>query len=187
MFEDLIQEDINHQGQIYEMEFAVFELSGGKIASLVKSIGKILMNADTFQNHTLEQLFLKMYPVGSIYINTLNVNPSSLFGGEWVAWGSGRVPVGVDAAQEEFNVVGKEGGTKKHKLVSDEIPPSNIVSHSGFIAATGPGTEYGQLYIAYTGGGSVDKWCSHGFMTKKTQPYNNLQPYITCYMWKWIS
>lgn len=34
-----------------------------------------------------------VYPVGSIYMSVKATNPGTLFGGTWVAWGSGRVPV----------------------------------------------------------------------------------------------
>lgn len=37
------------------------------------------------------QLFLKIYPVGSVYISTVNTSPATLFGGEWTAIGDGRV------------------------------------------------------------------------------------------------
>ena len=39
---------------------------------------------------------------------------SAALGGGWVSWGAGRVPVGVDTTQTEFNTVGKTGGAKKH-------------------------------------------------------------------------
>ena len=51
-----------------------------------------------------------IYPIGSIYLSVNNVNPSSVFGGTWEAWGSGKVPVGVDTTQTEFNTVEKTGG-----------------------------------------------------------------------------
>lgn len=28
-----------------------------------------------------------MYPIGSIYMSTVQTNPTDFFGGEWVAWG----------------------------------------------------------------------------------------------------
>lgn len=59
-------------------------------------------------------IFDKVYPVGAIYMSTKNTNPGTLFGGTWVAWGSGRVPVGVDTTQTEFTVVEKTGGSKTH-------------------------------------------------------------------------
>ena len=62
-----------------------------------------------------------MYPVGSIYLSVNNVNPGTLFGGTWEAWGSGRVPVGVDTSQSEFDRVEKTGGEKTHQLTETEL------------------------------------------------------------------
>lgn len=52
------------------------------------------------------------YPIGAIYLSVDATDPSNLFGGKWEAWGTGRVPVGVDIAQTEFNSVEKIGGSK---------------------------------------------------------------------------
>ncbi len=38
-----------------------------------------------------DQLFLKIYPVGAVYISTVNTSPATLFGGNWTAIGGGRV------------------------------------------------------------------------------------------------
>ena len=112
------------------------------------------------------------------------------FGGSWVAWGAGRVPVGVSPAESEFNTVEKTGGAKTHTLTVAEMPLHN---HGGKLLAgggelglgggsayharvlpsgtgwTGPGNAWGEPNIAAQGDG---------------QAHNNLQPYITCYMWK---
>lgn len=56
-----------------------------------------------------------VYPVGSIYMSaTLSTKEDveALLGGTWEAWGSGRVPVGVDSQQTEFATAGKTGGSK---------------------------------------------------------------------------
>lgn len=65
------------------------------------------------------------YPVGTIYESVNNVNPSEFIGGTWVSWGAGKVSVGVDETQEEFNIAEKEGGEKEHVLVVDELPSHN--------------------------------------------------------------
>ena len=36
-----------------------------------------------------------VYPVGSIYIGTTNVNPSTFIGGTWEAYGEGRTLIGA--------------------------------------------------------------------------------------------
>lgn len=128
----------------------------------------------------VSNLMLKVYPVGSIYLSVSPTNPGTLFGGTWVEWGKGRVAVGVDAGQTEFATVEKTGGEKTHKLTTAEMP-----SHSHQIDLVNEGTT-----------DSSDAWqiaqtTKHTYTTytnTKTsggdQPHNNLQPYITCYMFK---
>lgn len=58
----------------------------------------------------LADLLLKAHPVGSIYMSTTNTNPSSFLGGTWVAWGNGRVPVGVYSQDSRFSTPESSGG-----------------------------------------------------------------------------
>jgi microcystin-dependent protein len=121
---------------------------------------------------------INAYPVGSIYMNASNSsNPSTLFGfGTWVTFGAGRVPVGIDATQSEFNTAEETGGAKTHTLTEQEIPSHrHILGRNGSITSTGNqrlvslSNNGGSVYSEYTGGG---------------QAHNNLQPYIVVYMWK---
>ena len=41
-----------------------------------------------------------------------------MFGGTWVAWGAGRVPVGVDTTDTDFDTVEETGGTKSVTLTA---------------------------------------------------------------------
>ncbi len=66
----------------------------------------------TSTNEILANIMNLVYPVGSIYMSTDSVNPSTKFGGTWVAWGSGKVPVGVDANDTAFDTVEETGGSK---------------------------------------------------------------------------
>lgn len=118
-----------------------------------------------------------IYPVGSIYISTVSTNPSSFFGGTWTAFGAGRVLVGIDAGQTEFDTVEETGGAKTHTLIQNEIP---IHAHSipNIDVATNAGGSTGSRY--YPSG-------SAGVTTNNTgggAAHNNLQPYIVVYMWK---
>lgn len=132
---------------------------------------------------------LDVYPVGSIYMSVNNVNPSTLFGGTWQLWGSGRVPVCVDTSQTEFNTVEKTGGEKSHTLSKNELPNMNIgvyfenyplsYNHSA-------NTDYtnNERTVDFNVTDSTSAPVVNAKLTGGNQPHNNLQPYITCYMWK---
>jgi hypothetical protein len=55
-----------------------------------------------------------VYPVGSIYINaTSSSNPATLLGfGTWEAFGAGRVMVGLNASDADFDTAEETGGAK---------------------------------------------------------------------------
>lgn len=128
--------------------------------------------------------FNLVYPVGAIYMSVNPTNPSELFPRTaWAEWGKGRVPVGVDTSQTEFNKAEKTGGTKTVTLTVDQMP-----SHTHKV----PKPEwYGAKADADTGFGMLKtknpiKDGSDGFVSAATgggKAHSNLQPYITCYMW----
>jgi microcystin-dependent protein len=71
------------------------------------------------------------YPVGSIYISTTGTNPSTTLGfGTWTAFGAGRVPVGFDAGQTEFDLDEETGGAKTHTLTPGEMPSHTHVQNA---------------------------------------------------------
>lgn len=68
----------------------------------------------------------KKYPIGKLEFNVSGKNPSEYLGfGEWIAWGSGRVPVGFDANDTDFNKVEKTGGSKTATLEEENLPYHN--------------------------------------------------------------
>lgn len=109
-----------------------------------------------------------IYPIGSIYLSVNNVNPSSVFGGTWERWGSGRVPVGVDMSDNDFNTVEKTGGSKYLQEHSHNIR----WQYTGASGSTAAILAYSGSTIPTENAGTGDS--------------GNLQPYITCYMWKRI-
>lgn len=132
-----------------------------------------------------------LYPVGSIYMTTTLTTASQVsaaLGGTWVAWGAGKVPVGVNTSETEFNTVEKTGGEKTHKLVEGEMPKH----HHAFKNANGSivpptidqikTTNWG---ASWTGSSDYKIANASDYEDKgNDQPHNNLQPYITCYMYK---
>lgn len=67
--------------------------------------------------------FADPYPVGSLYLSVLPTNPATLFGyGTWEAFATGRVLVGVDAGDSDFDAAEKTSGAKTVTLTEAQIP-----------------------------------------------------------------
>lgn len=143
-----------------------------------------------------------MLPVGHILMTTRNVNPGTYLGGTWVAWGSGRVPTGVNANDTAFKTVEKTGGSQ-----TLELAHSHIVNSHKHVAPFGyddnvyyAGRIYESTVVSASGlNGYSFKASSSGMTsplrlnyTSAESPGTNSQlgtrdikqPYITCYMWK---
>lgn len=133
-----------------------------------------------------------MYPVGSIYTNATNAtNPGTLLGfGTWVAFGAGRVMVGLDAGNAAFDTAEETGGSAN----------ATLVSHTHTATVTDPGHNHtvscfssGGSYAAFSniaGQNTVTTSTSTTGITVANSTEGssatnaNLQPYIVVYMWK---
>jgi hypothetical protein len=131
-----------------------------------------------------------VYPVGAIFTTvTAYANSAAVVaaigGTTWVSFAAGKMIIGVDTGDTDFDTVEETGGAKTHTLTTDEIPShdhdlitgrnDNGDYHAsgsnkghvgnGFTAAYNAGTSW----IGSTGGGDA-----HSIMN----------PYITVHMWK---
>lgn len=83
-----------------------------------------------------ESTLNNMYPVGSIYLTVDALfDPSHFFGGTWVQWGQGRMPISVNTADADFNSAEKTGGAKTVALSTSHLPVhkhtiNNSTSHT---------------------------------------------------------
>lgn len=145
-------------------------------------------------NDALATLFDMMYPVGSIYMSASLSTAEAVnaaLPGTWQAWGSGRVPIGVDASQTEFNSVEKTGGSKTHTHGLTDGYAKLILKGNGQVRyqerSVASWTDNYYVPSAGSGGSGSD---SQGYATNldgSTNAGSSLQPYITCYMYKRIS
>lgn len=130
----------------------------------------------------------RMYPVGAIFMSathsTANAVATALGGGTWVAWGAGRVPIGMgNNGTTNYTTVEDTGGsdsnTHNHYTTfsydgtgcfatsTADVPRSRVVQH--WRAAWAPSSA------------ALDA-------TREDSTYDEeidiRQPYVTVYMWK---
>ena len=95
---------------------------------------------DDLYGLTADDVWQKIYPVGSIYISAVSTSPATLFGGTWVEFGKGRTLVGVDTSDTSFNTVEKTDGSKTHTIAVGNLPShAHTYTPSGTIGNTGGG------------------------------------------------
>lgn len=116
------------------------------------------------------------FPIGWILESAVNTNPATFLGyGTWEAYGAGRVTVGLDSGQTEFDTAGETGGEKTHVLTAAELASHYHTMDvcSDFVhVATGTGAWTPGVTPRNTGTAGSDS------------AHNNLQPYIVVYRWK---
>lgn len=118
------------------------------------------------------------YRIGDLFLTTIATNPSSYLGGKWELFGPGRCLVCVDTSQTEFNSVKKTGGSKTVTLNVNQIP-----SHSHSTPTTLRYDITSTWWIGGTGGTTIAVDNKATGSTGGGQAHNNLQPFITCYIW----
>lgn len=96
---------------------------------------------------TAAQLLALLYPVGITIEFDGDANAAFPFG-TWLEVGAGRVTVGLDTGDPEFDAIGKTGGAKAVTLTEAQLPAhSHPVSDPGHAHLT-------QRYPTATGGSS---------------------------------
>lgn len=118
------------------------------------------------------------YEIGDLFFTTRSENPNLRFGGTWELYGKGKVLVCVDPDDSDFSAVKKTGGEKNHTLTLDEMPSHNhnLNGYTDMISTTG--NEYYKTVRGSNSYGIGNTNNSGG-----DHAHNNLQPYITCYIW----
>ena len=152
-----------------------------------------------------------VFPVGSIRMTTTTSGATTFLGGTWVAWGTGRVPVGVNTSDGNFNTVEKVGGASTVALTTAQMPSHGHTvtgsvsigteashTHRGSTGAYKVGSGSGSTYYYMTNNGSTNgqttgagsshthsaSFSGSAGNTGSGSAHSNLQPYITCYFWK---
>lgn len=125
------------------------------------------LSEETF-NKMQDDLLKAVFPIGSTYITQTNTSPNGILGfGTWERL-KGKVCVGIDENDNDFNTIGKIGGNK----VSQEL-------NSG-IAGMGLTSDGTKGYEDRT----IIRKTAIGGTTERNAQISLLQPYeVVGYMW----
>lgn len=133
-----------------------------------------------------------IYPVGSLYITTVSTNPATVLGfGTWAAFGEGKVLVGLDSGDTDFDTSEETGGAKTHSHSSGSLagPSHNhTVSHDSWGEVID--NTAGRLNTHSDGahrkatGAKTSSSSGTGSVTGSTATASSLQPYVVVYMFK---
>ncbi len=97
-----------------------------------------------------------VYPVGCIYESTVDTDPSTLFPGTtWSSFGQGKMLVGLDPNDDDFDSTDDSGGSKTVTLTEDQMPSHD---HDDTFATSGAGGHSHSVSGTASSGGSH----SHG-------------------------
>ena len=104
-----------------------------------------------------------------------------IYGGTWERWGAGKVPVGVDPNDTDFNAPNKSGGSKTVTLTKDQMPSHSHTCTTAIGWQTGGGSSVGRVT---TNNGNWNGWGTTINATGGDQPHENMPPFLTLYMWR---
>ncbi len=142
------------------------------------------------------------FPVGAVFIAVVATNPATLLGyGTWSAFGAGRVMVGLDSGDTDFDTAEETGGAKTVTLTAAQsgLPQhthtQNAHTHefwprsgtTGAVSSIVTGT----LDTSSTISGANQPHIQAATATNQNagpanaaEAHSNVQPYIVAYFWK---
>lgn len=156
-----------------------------------------------------------VYPVGAIYLSVNSTSPTTLFGGIWEEYASGRTIIGQGTSDLMYSA-GAVGGESKHTITLNELPnhshPCNTVNSGEttfrtLATETGTGMTSSGLLSASSDEKleNIPNYNGSNYLTLNNinlnisnhthtigsigagASHNNMPPYIVCYIWKRIA
>lgn len=142
--------------------------------------------------NSLANLF---FPIKKVVIFNDNDDHSNYLGFTWERIASGKMLVGIDSADTDFNTIGKTGGEKEHTLTINEMPAHSHKLQGNTNIVFDESSTYPYLLASakrgYTIGDSVVFGSDYTINDTTTkgggQSHNNMPPYQVVALWQRIS
>jgi len=130
-----------------------------------------------------------VYPVGAIFTTvTAYANSAAVVaaigGTTWVAFAAGKMLIGLDSGDTDFDTVEQTGGAKTHTLTTAEMPSHN---HNWAAGEYSGGNDYGTNLLGANNTYASGTGASQSMTTSSTgsgSAHSIMNPYIAVYMWK---
>jgi hypothetical protein len=176
-------------GADFNTEFTAVQTAVNTKADLAGSASQAFSattaNAGTNTTQVATTAFVQAqyaYPVGAIFTTTVAYANSaavvSAIGGTtWVAFGAGKVLVGLDSGDSDFDTAEETGGAKTHTLTISEMP-AHTHSYDKQVTSTDALSIHDISRV--TGGNTGATTGSTG----DGGAHTIVQPYIVVYFWK---
>jgi len=156
--------------------------SNTTIAASTQYVTSAISGMDTKAN-----ILSAVYPVGSIFTTvTAYANSAAVVavigGTTWVAFGAGKVLVGLDSADDDFDVIGSGTNTnsttgRKDAVLKAHTHTETYPTTHGWVENPDNG---GSDYYTHNPATTVNTGSTGDSLTGN----ENLQPYVVVYMWK---
>lgn len=126
---------------------------------------------------------IEFYPIGSLYFSIYDTNPSTYFGGTWELFGPGRTIKGTSITSMPYMPTSSEyiSGEKTHQLTINEMPAHTHKYRNRTNATSG--SDRLRMHSWGLGASTAQPGLATNYVGD-SGPHNNMQPYITCYIWK---
>ena len=130
----------------------------------------------------------QVYPIGSIFTTvTAYANSAAVVaaigGTTWVAFAAGKMLIGLDSGDTDFDTVEQTGGAKTHTLTEAELPAhSHDYAGGEYTGANDYGTNMSVNNLGSTTDGRSKNFNSE--TVGSGSAHSIMNPYIAVYMWK---
>ena len=163
------QDLLSNEATFDQMPLYRVSVSGAEISTPIKLFGITA---------SINLIWDKIYPIGSIYLSVTSTSPSVLFGGVWE-----QIKDAFILAAGDKYPAGTTGGEAEHTLTVDEMP-----MHNHIYQYTGQSNVNGTDKIKVVNSqDTANGYTGNPGYAGGNQPHNNMPPYLVAYCWKRIA
>lgn len=160
-------------------------------AAAPKATDRLLLQSDTTQTISWENVINAIYPVGSLYMSANATSPASFLGGTWE-----QIKDRFILAAGDTYAAGSTGGEAEVCLTNSDqnAPHAHIETKVGadgnaiyIVLSNVSGSDEGDVFgVAQTAWHKSKKALTTG-QSGGSKPHNNMPPYQTVYVWQRIA